>query len=452
MSADSSVLRHLPSVAAVAATLRGEAISEHLAGTLARAAVDALRQRLIADRAAGGDRAGLLAAATAHAQAALGRLRGAGPRPLINATGTVLHTGLGRAPLSPRARQAVADILHGYCQVEFDLDQGARGDRQDHVAPWLCQLTGAAAALAVNNCAGATVLVLQALAQDREVIVSRGELVEIGGSFRVPEIMAAAGCRLVEVGATNRTRLADYADAITERTALLLKVHQSNFVQEGFVEATPTAALAGLARSRGLPLVVDQGSGQISDLRVAGVEAPTLSAELGAGADLVCASGDKLFGGPQAGLILGDPGLVARCRRHPLARALRLDKLHLAALAGTLQDHLLSGPVPTLTLLTEDAAVVRTRAERLRERVGAGAVAADRAAVGSGASPTSGPDTWVLRLEVAACERLARRLRTGAPPVVPRIARGAVLIDLRTVGDDQVDALAAAVRTALADG
>lgn len=457
MPAHASVFRALPSVAAVAAAIEAEGAPETLAAALAREAVDHLRAGLADGSLPSGERPELLAQAVAIASAALTAISAPTPMPVINATGTILHTGLGRAPLSARAQAAVTTILAGYCQVEFDLASGTRGDRQRHVAPLLQRLTGASAALVVNNCAGATVLVLQALAQQREVIVSRGELVEIGGSFRIPEIMAAAGCRLIEVGATNRTRLADYERAITSNTALLLKVHQSNFVQEGFVESTSTAELAALARARGIPLVVDQGSGQLGDLRAARVEAPTIADELAAGAGLVCASGDKLFGGPQAGMILGDAELVARCQRHPLARALRIDKLHLAALAGTLQDYLLGGTVPTVAMLQEPLTQVRARAEDLVARLGdTGAITltieADRAAVGSGASPTSGPDTWVVALRGSATTRLARALRTGTPPVVPRIARDAVLLDLRTVANDHIDALAEAVRAALAHG
>jgi len=371
---------------------------------------------------------------------------------VLNATGTVLHTGLGRAPLAPRARAAMARVAAGYCELEFDRASGERGTRQDHVAPLLRLLTGAEAALVVNNCAGATVLALQALAQGREVVVSRGELVEIGGSFRVPEIMACAGCRLVEVGATNKTHRADYAAAIGAETALLLKVHRSNFVQEGFVAELSSAELAELAHAHGLPLLCDQGSGCVDDLAPAGFAIGRVQDELAAGADLVACSGDKLLGGPQAGILLGSAQQVARCARHPLARALRCDKASLAALAGTLQHYLLDDPratVPTLRMLHADAATVRARAERLRELVGDGELLDERGAVGSGALPTDGPPSTCLAFD-GAVARLARRLRCGEPPLIPRVSRDRLLVDCATLDDDDLEAAAAALRSALA--
>lgn len=412
------------------------------------------RQVQLELRAAIGD--GLAASDVPAAQSrALERWRArlrAGPLPsVINATGTVLHTGLGRAPLGERARAAMARVAAGYCQLEFDLERGERGQRQDHVAPLLRLLTGAPAALVVNNCAGATVLALQALAQGRSVVVSRGELVEIGGSFRVPEIMACAGCSLVEVGATNRTRLDDYRAVLDDDTAALLKVHRSNFVQQGFVAEVATAELATLAHERSLPLIVDQGSGCVVDLAAGGFAIARVQDELAAGADLVCCSGDKLLGAPQAGILLGDAELIARCARHPLARALRCDKVTLAGLAATLQDYLLGDPVervPTLALLLGDPSAARVRAERLRELVAVGEVVASRGAVGSGALPTEGPATTSLTLD-GAVEQIHRRLRLGDPPVVGRIAKGRLLIDCGTVTDDQVEPLAAAIRAAL---
>lgn len=449
MSADPRIL---PAIDQVAGALLGA--SPALAATLAREAVAGLRADLIAGREAPADRPAALAAAIGRARAALAVLAASAPRPVVNATGTVLHTGLGRAPLSPRARAAVTAVLDGYSAVEFDLASGERGDRQALVEPLLTRLTGAEAALVVNNCAGATVLALQALAQGREVIVSRGELVEIGGSFRVPEIMTAAGCRLVEVGATNRTRIADYRAALGAGSALLLKVHKSNFVQEGFVEEVATAELVALGREHGLPVLVDQGSGCVADLAPLGLSCARVGDELIAGADLVCASGDKLLGGPQAGIILGRRDLIAQLKRHPLARALRVDKLTLAALVGTLQDWLLGDPfaqVPTLVALAEPLTAVRARGEALLTRLAdvAGiALVEGRSAVGSGALPTQGPPTWLLALPGGGA-RLAQALRMSDPPVVPRSQHGAVVLDLRTVRADQLDAVASAVRGAL---
>jgi L-seryl-tRNA(Ser) seleniumtransferase len=448
-------LRLLPAVEVVAATLRTEGLPTPLASQLARQAIDYLRASMLGSTTVFTDKAAVLSAALLHARLAATKLTALPLPQTINATGTVLHTGLGRAPLSVRARAAVSATLTGYCQLEFNLDEGTRGDRQDHVEPLLRQLTGCAAALVVNNCAGATVLMLQALAQGREVIVSRGELVEIGGSFRVPEIMAAAGCRLVEVGSTNKTRLEDYRRAITANTALLLKVHKSNFIQEGFVAEVTTDELVALGTECGIPVGVDQGSGCLVDLSSCGIKTPRLGDELAAGAGLVCCSGDKLLGGPQAGLILGSQELVNRCKRHPLARALRVDKLVLAALAGTLQDYLLGDPlvtIPTLALLSEPLAAVKVRAEKLLTLLPAdlGAVLEiGKSAVGSGAAPTQGPATWMLALRGYPPDRMVRALRNDPLHVIARIARETVFIDVRTVADDEVVSLAAAIIRAI---
>ena len=442
----------LPAVDVVADGLRAEGLPAAFATRLARQAVNDVRQRLQRGDAAFDDAAQALTAVRARAAAAA-RAATALPVPsVINATGTILHTGLGRAPLSRRAQAALQAVMDGYCQLEFALADGERGDRQTHVEPLLRYLTGCEAGLVVNNCAGALVLVLQALAQGREVIVSRGELVEIGGSFRIPEIMRSAGCRLVEVGTTNKTRLEDYRQAITADTALLLKVHKSNFTQEGFVTEVSAAELVGLGAERGLPVVVDQGSGCVADLSPLDITTSRLADELATGVGLVCSSGDKLLGGPQAGLILGAAPLVARCKRHPLARALRVDKLVLAALAGTLQDYLLGDPqrtVPTLAMLFEPLAAVTARAERLCAAIAevvTAHVVDGQSAVGSGATPTQGVATAVVRIDLASPERLAQRLRLDPAHVVGRVSRGALLLDLRTVREDQVEQLAAAVR------
>ncbi len=450
-----AALRHLPSVEAVAAELRDDGLPVAQASQLARESIAALRTAIAEGRTACAAKSEGLTIAIAQARSAAAALASPPLPRVINATGTILHTGLGRAPLSARARQAVHAVLTGYCQLEFDLAEGKRGDRQDHVAPLLRRLTGCAAALVVNNCAGATVLMLQALAQGREVIVSRGELVEIGGSFRVPEIMAAAGCHLIEVGSTNKTRIEDYHRAITANTALLLKVHKSNFIQQGFVAEIGTAELVALGRECGIAVGVDQGSGCLVDLSVAGITAPMIGDELRAGAGLVCCSGDKLLGGPQAGIILGDAALIQRCKRHPLARALRADKLTLAALAGTLQDYLLGDPyttIPTLARLVEPVERVRERAQRLLTLLGGvpnATIECGRSEVGSGAAPTQGPATWLLALRGESCDRVQRALRCDDEHAIARIAADAVLIDLRTVADGEIAPLAGAIARAL---
>ena len=313
------------------------------------------------------------AAVVARAGAALHAANRPGLRRVVNATGIVLHTNLGRAPLAPEAIAAVADAASGYCNLEFDLDAGARGARTQAVEPLLCTLTGAEAAAAVNNGAAATLLALAALAEGGEVIVSRGELVEIGGGFRIPDVIRQGGARLVEVGTTNKTRLDDYRRAITPATRVLLKVHQSNFQIVGFTQATPLAALAALARETGLLLVDDAGSGTLTDLRQLGRPAePTVQDSLAAGSDLVVFSGDKLMGGPQAGLLVGRAAVVDRLRRHPLMRALRLDKMTLAALEATLRLHRDRGPdaIPVLRILGQTEATLTGRAERLAALLG----------------------------------------------------------------------------------
>lgn len=449
-TAISDALRHLPSVDRLAAQLP-EQVTATVRAALARQAVTTVRARLLANDATA--LADPQAAALAWCAPMLAHISAPGLARVINATGTVLHTGLGRAPLGPLAQAAARQALAGACQLEFDLADGVRGNRQDHVRDMLTLLTGADSAHVVNNCAGATVLALQALAQGREVIISRGELVEIGGSFRVPEIMQAAGARLVEVGATNKTHLRDYAAAITDQTALLLRVHQSNFEQRGFVAAVDTAELAKLAQDRGIPLLVDQGSGNITpSLAEAGYRCDTVQQELAAGADLVCSSGDKLLGGPQAGLLLGRAALVERCARHPLARAMRCDKVTLAALAGTLAEHAREDvDVPSLARLTGDPAAVRARADQIVAAVDHPGlqVAACRGAVGSGALPTDGPDSWAVIIDQRP-EAIHRALRTGTPAVVGRISQGQLWLDCVTVADDEVAELTAALQHALA--
>ena len=370
----------------------------------------------------------------------LAAARAAHLRRVINATGVLAHTNLGRAPLAEEALARVLETARGYSNLEYDLEHGARGSRQDHVTPLLRRLTGAEAALVVNNNAAAVMLALAALAEGRAVLVSRGELIEIGDGFRIPDVLARSGARLREVGTTNRTRAADYERAIGPETALLLRVHQSNFRVVGFTEQPTLAELSQVAHSHNVFLVDDLGSGALAD---AGDE-PTARESLAAGADLVCFSGDKLLGGPQAGIVVGRADLVVRLRRHPLQRALRADKLTLAALEGTLALHL-DAPrrIPMLRMLREDASAVRRRAERLAELVG-GEVEETVARAGGGALPLAELASYACAVE----EGLAAKLRTVEPPVIALVRDGRTLLDCRTISDDELEAVAAAVRRA----
>ena len=366
-------------------------------------------------------------------------------RRALNATGVVVHTNLGRAPLADAALERVREVAQGYSNLEYDLTAGSRGSRQDHVADVLRRLTGGEAALVVNNNAGAVLLALAALAEGREVIVSRGELIEIGDGFRIPDVLARSGARLVEVGTTNRTRAADYERAIGPDTGAVLRVHPSNFRVVGFTERPETAELARLAHGHDLPLVDDLGSGVLVHLE----DEPSAKESVAAGADLVCFSGDKLLGGPQAGIVVGRAELVERLRRHPLQRALRADKLTLAALEGTLALYLdperAAREVPVLRMLSEAVEAVRARAERLAAIVG-GAVEETVARVGGGALPLAELPSFACAVE----EELATPLRAGDPPVVAVIRDGRCLLDCRTLTDGEVEEVAAAVVAARA--
>jgi L-seryl-tRNA(Ser) seleniumtransferase len=373
-------------------------------------------------------------------------------RPVINATGIIIHTNLGRALLSDEAQQAIVEVAGQYNTLEFDLERGKRGSRLVHAERALCELTGAEAALVVNNNASALVLLLSALARGREVVISRGQLVEIGGGFRVPDIMIQSGATLVEVGTTNRTRPADYAQAITDDTALLLRVHASNFKQIGFTEAASLADLASIARERGLYLVDDLGSGALLDTAPFGLEhEPTAQESLAAGADLVAFSGDKLLGGPQAGILIGRHELVDQLKRHPLARALRADKLALAALTATL-DHYRKDEalerIPVWQMIARSPEDIRQTAERWAEQVG-GTVAAGESAVGGGSLPGATLPTTLLALDVAHADAFAAQLRASDTPVIARIADGRLLFDPRTVLPAQEQALLNTIQHAL---
>jgi L-seryl-tRNA(Ser) seleniumtransferase len=363
-------------------------------------------------------------------------------RRVINATGVIVHTNLGRAPLAGAALDQVVDAARGYSNLEYDLDEGGRGSRQSHVAELVARLTGAEAALVVNNNAAAVMLALAALAEGREVIVSRGELIEIGDGFRIPDVLTRSGARLHEVGTTNRTRAADYENAIGPETAVLLRVHQSNFRVVGFTEQPRLAELADIARAHELVLVDDLGSGALVDVG----DEPTARASLAAGADLVCFSGDKLLGGPQAGIIVGHAGLVERLRRHPLQRALRADKLTLAALEGTLRLALdAPDEIPVLRMLREPPGAVLARAERLAAAIG-GEVEETVGRAGGGALPLTELPSYACAVE----ERLADPLRRGTPPVVGILRDGRLLLDCRTLTDAEADEVAAAVAAARA--
>lgn len=378
----------------------------------------------------------------------------------VNATGIVLHTGIGRARLAEEAQQALLEVARGHSLLEIDRETGRRGSRREHVRGLLCELTGAEDATAVNNCAGAVFLAVTTLAAGREVLISRGELIEIGGAFRMPDIVRASGATLVEVGTTNRTRLSDYADAITERTGLILRCHPSNFAIVGFTEKVPTAALVALGSEHSLPVMDDQGSGALiapAELGLGGQKG-SLRESVVAGCDIVTASGDKLLGGPQAGLILGRREAVARIARHPLARALRVDKFTLAALEATLR--LYRDParalaaIPTLRYLTRTGPELRRLAQRLKVKLRAVLPAdrfvltlvPERSQVGGGSLPGEDLPTVCVALRAISdkptAEEIMAALRRHTPPVFARIKADAVLFDPRTLEPGEINIIA----------
>ena len=438
-------LRGLPAVEPLAAALREEGVAAVWAVAGAREAVAAARERLLTGADAEPDQESVLSEARERAA----RLARPNLRPLMNATGVVLHTNLGRAPLAEPAVEAIARVARGYSNLEFDLEAGRRGTRFSHVEPLLRQVSGAEAGHAVNNNAAAVVLAVAALAAGREVVISRGELIEIGGSFRIPEMLALSGASLVEVGTTNRTRIGDYEAAIGEGTGAILRVHQSNFRTVGFTAQVPIGELARLAADAGVPLIDDLGSGAVSPI----ADEPPIRDSCAA-ADLTCCSADKLFGGPQGGLILGRREAVERCRRHPLARVVRADKLQLAGLEATLRAHLegRSGELPVQAMLDADPAVLRARAGRMAELIGpAASIATAPSLPGGGSLP-------LLRLEGPVCavdpgqvgaERLVARLRAGEPPVVARLSHDRLLLDPRTLDDGEAELAAGRVAAVL---
>jgi len=438
----------LPAVDRVLRSAEGEALIARYGRPLV---LDAVRAALDERRRCD---AGASALTIAEASAAaLARTMQPSQRRVFNLTGTVLHTNLGRAPLPEEAIAAATAAMRDPTTLEYDLETGGRGERDDHIAGWLTRLTGAEAALAVNNNAGALVLALNTLAEGRETIVSRGELIEIGGSFRLPDIMARAGTRLREVGTTNRTHIADFAAAIGPPTGLILKAHTSNYTIQGFTAATAAADLAALAREHEIPFVEDLGSGSLVDLgRWSLPHEPTAAEALAQGADLVTFSGDKLLGGPQAGLVAGRADLIARLARNPLKRALRIDKIRLAALEAVLRLYAdpdrLAERLPALRMLVRSASEIAMAGQRLLPAVaralgGAADVslAEMRSQIGSGALPVALLQSVGLALRPmhssgAAVERLARALRALPVPVIGRIEGGRVLLDLRCLEDE----------------
>ncbi len=449
MTDSAQALRSLPSVEQLAGRLDAP---HGLAVAAARQAIEQRRREL----RAGGDGAVDL---VERARAALAAARRPALRRVLNATGVIVHTNLGRAALGEAAREAVARVAGGYSNLELDLASGRRGSRQAHVEELLCELTGAQAALAVNNCAAGVLLAAAALAGDgRAIVVSRGQLVEIGGSFRVPEVVAQSGARLVEVGTTNRTRLADYEAALGDDVGAILRAHPSNFRTVGFTEEVEIEALCAL----GPPVIDDVGSGAVATGMAALRDEPPVRRSVMAGAALVCFSGDKLLGGPQAGLLVGRSDAVALARAHPLARAVRIDKLSLAALEATLRVYRdparARAELPVLAMLEAGEEELAARAERLRAALdqAPGLVELGRAVarVGGGALPLLELEGPVVAVEPPAggVDALAARLRAGDPPVVGRIHAGRLLLDPRTLADDEVDQAGAAVAAALGAG
>ncbi len=439
--------RQLPSIDAL---LSAPAVTQLLAAhpralvvKAARAAVDEARVNGGTAPAEGWD---------AAVRAAVVRLAVPSLAPVINATGVVLHTNLGRAPLAAAAIAAITRVAQGYSAVEYDLGRGTRGSRHAICRDLLVELTGAADAMVVNNAAGALLLALSALARGGDAIVSRGELVEIGGSFRIPDIMARSGARVVEVGTTNRTHPNDYDRALTADSRVLLKVHRSNFQVTGFTADVAVVELAEMAHGRGIACVYDLGSGLLMNLSRWGLSGePTVPEAVASGADLAVFSGDKLLGGPQAGILVGSEAAIAACRADPIARTVRADKLTLAALEATLalyRDHETARrEIPVLRMLTEDPEGVKRRANALLQGVGASAELIEGdSEVGGGSFPGAKLKTWLVGIRHPAPDSFLAQLRSFDPPVIARVAESRVLLDARTIFPEQVETVIAAVR------
>ena len=463
-TAKSIALRELPSVdqllkTEVAARLREISGPERLT-TIARVVTDELRSEILANPMNSGaesSRDALLKQAIQRMETVLMTEETAGLRRVINATGVILHTNLGRAPLSFAARTALTQEAAGYCTLEYDSATGTRGRRGARVEQLLVDLTGAEAALVVNNCAAAALLILSVLASDGETIVSRGELVEIGGDFRVPDVMANSGTRMVDVGTTNRTHLDDYRRAINDGTRLLMRVHPSNYRVVGFTAAPALKELATLAHQKGLILYEDAGSGVLQDLSEYGLQGePIIRESLAQGADVVSFSGDKLLGGPQAGLIVGSRTIIERLRKHSLYRALRVDKLTLAVLQATLNAHrrgTLFSEIPSLQMLALTKSDLAQRTESFVAKLSHNAnelsitLIDGESAIGGGSGPSTHPATVLIALEHTrySADEIERRLRACLPPVIGRVSEGKLLLDLRTVFPDEELELARAL-------
>ncbi|MGH2750839.1 MAG: L-seryl-tRNA(Sec) selenium transferase [Actinomycetota bacterium] len=454
MSADINArLRSLPSVERVLELLERTAPQQLLVAA-ARRAVELCRSEIKA-----GGEAPALEEVVARARASLEERRRGDLQGVINATGVLIHTNLGRVPLGDRQLRAIADIAGGYSNLEYDLNAGRRGSRYSHASELIRALTGAEAALVVNNNAAAVLLTLAALCTDREVIISRGELIEIGGEFRMPDVMAMSGTRVVEVGTTNRTHLADYEGAITAATGALLKVHPSNYRVTGFTAEVAVRALARLAKRRGIPFVFDAGSGYVEVEGAPWVAGePPVNEALSQGADVVTFSGDKLLGGPQAGVIVGRRELLGRIAKHPLVRALRVDKMTLAGLEATLLAHLEHRveDLPLWSLALASAEELRARAEEASAALATDALEAEAvrtsSVTGGGSLPGEELPSWSVALAHAelSADQVQDRLRAGTPPVIGRIEDDRLLLDLRSVFPSELDSLIEQVRRAVA--
>lgn len=455
---NAKLLRNLPAVDEVLrrpeldATAR--AVSRRQLTKWIRAAIDECRQSILDGQALTEESAAsfVIDRTLGHFAQEMSRQQ----QPVINATGILLHTNLGRAPLARRAIERMQQTA-GYTNVELDLNAGKRSRRADRACELLCQLTGAESALIVNNCAAATMLVLQTVAAGREVVVSRGQLVEIGGGFRLPEVFAASGAVLREVGTTNRTYLKDYEQALTENTAAIIRVHRSNFYQGGFVTEPDISDLVSLGREHNVPVIDDVGSGCVSDLSSYGLNEPSVTLSIQQGADLTLFSGDKLFGGPQAGIIAGRNHWVSKCARNPMMRALRVDKVTIAAIEATAEIHLADtaeSELPLMQMLSRRATDIRSACEQLHAQLEVPpsmrvTVCECTSQIGGGSVPGSALASHAIRIAGGDSEEIARKLRQSTPAVLGRISEDAVLLDLRTVPEERMTDLRVVLQNAL---
>ena len=445
-------LRDLPSVEQLMQTPRLRELTALFGRTLT---LNALRSALDEGRVAvrAGDSSPSRAELSARAESLLSEWTRPSLQPVINATGVILHTNLGRAPLSRAAIEAMQSAALGYSNLEFDLPSGKRGSRSEHAESLLQKLTGAESALVVNNNAAAVLLILSALAKGKRVVISRTQLVEIGGSFRVPDVMKQSGAKLAEIGATNKVHLRDYDEAIQEGAALVMRAHRSNFKIIGFTEEPELKKVVELAHKHGLPFIDDLGSGTLLDTAPFGLgHEPTVGESLAAGADLVCFSGDKLLGGPQAGIIVGKAELVAKLKKHPLARALRADKLCLAALSATLLHYLKDEApreVPVWQMISMEAGPLKARAEAWRAALGQGDVVESESTIGGGSLPEESLPTFVLSLKIKSPDKFLKRLRESNPAIVARTENDSILLDPRTILPEQDNSLLSVLQSLL---